>query len=89
MHSRRVYKRAQTTKPQPIVKNLKNSTMPGFKSFAVAGAGNLGQHVVKALLHLKKVGTITSVKVLTRSVSHSLSNLRRVTNFVSQGWKEN
>jgi len=41
--------------------------MSGFKHFAVAGAGNLGQHVVKALLQLKEDdGTVTTVKVLTR-----------------------
>lgn len=46
--------------------------MSGFKNFALAGAGNLGQHLVKALLQLKKDGTITTVKVLTRSVCYRL-----------------
>jgi len=41
--------------------------MSAFKHFAVAGAGYLGHHVVKALLQLKKEGSITTVNVLTRS----------------------
>jgi len=41
--------------------------MSGFKNFAVAGAGNLGKDIVKALLHLKKEGIVATVKVLTRA----------------------
>jgi len=49
--------------------------MSGYKNFAVAGAGNLGQHVIKSLLQLKKEGTISTVKVLTRSTGSTSAEL--------------
>ncbi|KLO19054.1 NAD-P-binding protein [Schizopora paradoxa] len=49
--------------------------MSGFKNFGVAGAGNIGKGIVKALLHLKKDGAVTSVKVLTRSGGKKFSEL--------------
>ncbi|KAI5119130.1 hypothetical protein M0805_005736 [Coniferiporia weirii] len=41
--------------------------MSAYKTFAVAGAGNLGSVIVEELLKLKDAGTITSVIILTRS----------------------
>ncbi|KAL5531648.1 hypothetical protein ACEPAG_4525 [Sanghuangporus baumii] len=41
--------------------------MSGYKSFAVAGAGNLGKFIVEALLAKKNEGAIAYVFILTRS----------------------
>ena len=47
--------------------------MSGYKTFAVAGAGGLGKHIIEALLSKKKDGVISSVIVLSRSVSVRVS----------------
>lgn len=55
--------------------------MSGYKTFAVAGAGNIGKFIIDALLEKHAAGVITSVTLLTRSVSpdpavsHFLCNL--------------
>ncbi|KLO07656.1 NAD-P-binding protein [Schizopora paradoxa] len=41
--------------------------MSGYKTFALAGAGNLGMFVAKELLRLKDEGSISKVSILTRS----------------------
>jgi len=41
--------------------------MSGYKTFAVAGAGNLGKIIVEELAKLKKEGAVSAIKVLTRS----------------------
>jgi len=43
--------------------------MSGYKSFAVAGAGNIGKYIVKELAELKRQGVVSDVKVLTRSTT--------------------
>lgn len=47
-------------------------SMSGYKQFALAGAGNVGMFIAKALLQLKNEGSISKVSILTRSVSSSL-----------------
>lgn len=43
--------------------------MSGFKSFTVAGAGNVGKHIIEELLKLQQEGKVTSVAFLSRQVS--------------------
>ena len=43
--------------------------MSGYKTFAIAGAGDIGAFIVDALLSKKNAGIISSVIVLSRSVS--------------------
>ena len=42
--------------------------MSGYKSFAIAGLGNLGTFLVSEFVKLKSAGTIESVSILTRKV---------------------
>ncbi|TFK47419.1 NAD-P-binding protein [Heliocybe sulcata] len=52
--------------------------MSGFKTIALAGAGNIGKFIAEELLKLKASGTITSVVVLTRgSSSDNLASLEK------------
>lgn len=44
--------------------------MSGFKSFTVAGAGNLGKYIIEELLKLQQAGKVTSVGFLSRQVSY-------------------
>ena len=39
-----------------------------FSSFSVVGAGNIGSFIVRELLRLKAIGTVSSVTVVSRSV---------------------
>ncbi|KZO95528.1 NAD-P-binding protein [Calocera viscosa TUFC12733] len=41
--------------------------MVGYRTFAVAGAGNVGKFIIEELVKLREVGTVASVDVLTRS----------------------
>ncbi|EJD05394.1 NAD-binding protein [Fomitiporia mediterranea MF3/22] len=41
--------------------------MSGYRSFAVAGTGNVGKFIIDALLEKKAIGVISSITVLTRS----------------------
>jgi len=41
--------------------------MSTYKTFAVAGAGNVGKFIIEELVKLKAVGKVSSVEVLTRS----------------------
>ncbi|OCB83953.1 NAD-binding protein [Sanghuangporus baumii] len=41
--------------------------MPGFTSFAIAGAGNIGKVIAEELLKKKDAGEISSVAILTRT----------------------
>lgn len=48
--------------------------MSGFKTIAVAGAGNVGQFIIEELTKLKKEGVIDNVVQLSRSVRSTLSH---------------
>ncbi|KDQ57212.1 hypothetical protein JAAARDRAFT_35819 [Jaapia argillacea MUCL 33604] len=48
--------------------------MSGYKTFAIAGAGNIGAFIVEEYLKLKEGGILTSVIVLTRAASASSSS---------------
>jgi len=41
--------------------------MVGYRTFAVAGAGNVGKFIIEELVKLKVAGKVASVEVLTRS----------------------
>lgn len=43
--------------------------MSGFKTFTVAGAGNLGKHIIEELLKLQQEGKVASVAFLSRQVT--------------------
>lgn len=45
--------------------------MSGYKSFAVAGAGTIGQPIIEELANLKRQGLVSSVVVLTRSTGQT------------------
>ncbi|TFK48159.1 NAD-binding protein [Heliocybe sulcata] len=45
--------------------------MSGYKTFTVAGAGNIGQLIVEELLKFKSPGGVSSVTVLTRNGGYS------------------
>ncbi|KZT25477.1 NAD-P-binding protein [Neolentinus lepideus HHB14362 ss-1] len=51
--------------------------MSGFKTFALAGAGNLGQFIAEELLKLKASGAVSSLLVLTRGSSGNLASLEK------------
>lgn len=42
--------------------------MSGYRTFAIAGLGNMGSFLASEFLKLKSTGTIDSVTVLTRLV---------------------
>ena len=45
--------------------------MSGYKSIAVAGAGNVGQFIIEELIKIKNAGGIDEVVQLSRSVSET------------------
>jgi saccharopine dehydrogenase-like NADP-dependent oxidoreductase len=47
--------------------------MSGYKTFAVIGAGAIGQYIIQQLLKDKAAGIINEVVVLTRQVRHPSS----------------
>jgi saccharopine dehydrogenase-like NADP-dependent oxidoreductase len=44
--------------------------MSGYTNFAVVGAGNIGNYIVRQLLQYKAVGIVKEVVVLTRQVKY-------------------
>ncbi|KDQ58343.1 hypothetical protein JAAARDRAFT_206289 [Jaapia argillacea MUCL 33604] len=58
--------------------------MSDFKTFAVAGAGNIGHYIIEELLKLKHIGTVSSVVVLTRESSAGTPS---ITELAKQGAK--
>lgn len=49
--------------------------MSGYKSFAIAGGGNVGQPVIEELSKLKKEGIVSSIVLLTRATGKSATLL--------------
>ncbi|KAI0347204.1 NAD-P-binding protein [Trametopsis cervina] len=53
--------------------------MSGYKTFALVGAGNVGGPIIDELLTLQTAGTISSIKLLTRSNSRPIKGVEVVT----------
>ena len=51
--------------------------MSGYKNFAVVGAGQLGNYLIRQLITDKAAGTVNDVVVLTRKASFISASARR------------